>query len=81
MPACETHTHQGLHLPQAAPVLCHADDAVGDGFAVPPHLLQALPGFDVDLHLRGVARLKNGDNAGGEADISEARMIDPKVSG
>ena len=39
---------------QAAPVLAdddNADDTVGYGFAVPPHLLQPLPGFRVDLHL------------------------------
>ena len=31
------------------------------------------------LYWRGVARQKNGDNAGGEADIAEARRIDPKA--
>jgi hypothetical protein len=29
----------------------NADDAVGYGFAVPPHLLQPLPRFRIDLHL------------------------------
>jgi hypothetical protein len=29
----------------------NADDAVGYGFAVPPHLLQSLPRFGIDLHL------------------------------
>lgn len=46
--------HVRLQLPQAAPVLGDdddADDAVGYGFAVPPHLLQALPRFRIDLHL------------------------------
>ena len=41
-------------LSQAALVLGHdynADDAVGYGFAVPPHLLQPLPRFRIDLHL------------------------------
>ena len=41
-------------LPQAALVLGdddNADDAVGYGFAVPPHLLQPLPRFRIDLHL------------------------------
>ena len=31
------------------------------------------------LYWRGVARQKNGDGAGGEADIAEARRIDPKA--
>jgi tetratricopeptide (TPR) repeat protein len=31
------------------------------------------------LYWRGVAMQKNGDGAGGEADIAEARRIDPKV--
>ncbi len=41
-------------LSQAASVLAddyNADDAVGYGFAVPPHLLQPLPRFRIDLHL------------------------------
>jgi tetratricopeptide (TPR) repeat protein len=42
--------------------------------------LRAAPDLPEALYLRGVARLKVGDVAGGEADIARAASIDPKYA-
>jgi hypothetical protein len=51
-------------------------DAIADDTAA----LASMPKLAPSLYIRGLAKNKSGDAAGGDADIAAAKAIDPKIA-